>query len=150
MRSLDPSIAPKVVNLYHNGFSMRRIAMRLDICRASVEAILKLAGVPSRQKTPRPFVIFNGKKYSLRPTDGYYQSTTRPMTMLHRDIFEFHVGRKILPFHEINHKDHNRGNNTMENFEELFKPDHSRETNRWQRNKGHYLPGVEFSDTVPF
>lgn len=149
MNLLSPHKKPVIVNLYDmNGMSKAKIAHRMGCSVNTVRKVLKEAGVLSRKPATRPFVMFNGRKYA-EEKDGYWRATNRPRTMLHRDVFEFHMQRSIKPGHEINHKDHCKWNNDFSNLQELPKPEHGAETNHWHRNKGSNLPAV-VNDDIPF
>ncbi len=129
--------------------SKAMIAHRLDMSANTVRRVLLHAGVNSRFRRVRATVIFNGRKYA-EEKDGYWRATARPRTMLHRDVFEFHMGRGIKPGHEINHKNHCKWDNAFENLQELPKPEHGAETNHWQRNKGCNFPAVVDNSDIPF
>ena len=70
--------------------------------------------------------VFNGESFTRDDKTGYYLTTNnanRPGRRLHRVIWEYYYG--IIPqSYVIHHKDHNRGNNSIDNLELLTEEDH--------------------------
>jgi hypothetical protein len=110
---------------YNQGYSLEQVVKAFGITRQSVFKMFKKRNFKLRDK-PKPlsFVIFNGFKYTLR-NNGYYGRTNGDRTLLHRDIWEFYNG-SIPPGYDVHHKDEERNNNQLKNFELLPKSEHTR------------------------
>lgn len=126
-----------IVNLFTNGLSIRQIAFRQSRSTHTVRRILKKSDEKTDKRTRRDdAIIFNGKRYT-KQANGYWRCHYyKVKTYLHRDVFEFHTGRKIKDGHQINHMDHDKDNNAFENLQELEASEHSHETGHWNRNRG--------------
>lgn len=79
-------------------------------------------------------IIFNGRRYYRKPGKRYFEARVRceddsgrkfRYEMLHRAIWEFHHG-PIPDGYDVHHKDNNRDNNDVSNFELLTRSEHSR------------------------
>lgn len=117
--------AAEMYALYQEGKSLSQVAKVYSVTRQSVFELFKSRGLKMRPKPdPKPFVLFNGAKYTLRNT-GYFGKTTKPRSSLHRDIWEFHNG-PIPEGWDIHHKDENKMHNELTNFECLPKAEHTR------------------------
>lgn len=77
----------------------------------------------------KPFVIFNGLKYSVDKSNGYlrshgpYVKRKNPKTYLHRDMWVAVYG-PVPHGYDVHHKDEDRTHNELSNFECLSKSDH--------------------------
>ncbi len=109
---------------YCNGLSLSEVGKKFGRSRQAVYSVFCVRGFGLRTKVFLQPVIFNGRKYTLKP-DGYFRATEGNRSQLHRDMWEFHVG-PIPDGWDVHHKDENKQNNTLENFECLPKADHTR------------------------
>ena len=80
----------------------------------------------------RPRILFNGDYYYRNPKTGYYESAydhktkKRSTKRLHREMYKFYTGQEIPSNFHVHHKDGNKDNNTMENFELLSHSEHAK------------------------
>lgn len=77
------------------------------------------------------FIDFNGRRYSREPTGYYCDQQNRKR--LHRAVWEYHRG-EIPDGYDVHHKDENKDNNDISNFELLTRSRHMRlhgATNPW-------------------
>jgi hypothetical protein len=110
--------------LYEQGLSLQQVGAVFGITRQSVYDTFKYHGLKCRAKVFQPTIEFNGAVYSLKST-GYFTRTNGERHLLHRDMWEHHFG-PIPDGWDIHHKDENKANNTIENFECIPKADHTR------------------------
>lgn len=75
-------------------------------------------------KNPRPCKYYDGKKFTLRNT-GYYSMTTGDRMLMHRYMWEKEVG-PIPDGYDIHHKNEDKTDNRIENFECLPKSLHTK------------------------
>lgn len=70
---------------------------------------------------------FNGKRYVRDEVTGYYlrHDSAGTGSRLHRDVWEYY-NCEIPKGYEVHHKDHNKGNNDIENLQLLKKSAHSK------------------------
>jgi DNA-directed RNA polymerase sigma subunit (sigma70/sigma32) len=116
--------AAKMYRLYRSGKSLEQVANAFGVTRQSVFVMFTRRNYVMRDRPePLPFVTFDGFKYTLRNT-GYYGKTTGERTLLHRDMWES-VNGKIPENHDIHHRDFNKQNNSMSNFELISKSEHA-------------------------
>lgn len=112
-------------DLYMQGNSLALVADAFDRTRQSVFELFKRYGLATRPKRkPKAYFEFNGCKYTIRNI-GYYGKTEGDRTLLHRDMWEFSNG-KIPEGFDIHHKDGNKLNNELSNFECISKSDHKK------------------------
>lgn len=77
----------------------------------------------------KPFIMFNGIKYSVDKSNGYFRShgpyvgRHNPKTYLHRDMWIFYRGSIPIDY-DVHHKDGNKTHNKISNFECLSDVDH--------------------------
>lgn len=71
------------------------------------------------------YIFFNEKKYSIDKTHGYWRSTDRAHTALHRDIWKFYNG-EVPEGYDIHHRDFNPLNNELSNLQCLTHAEHLR------------------------
>jgi len=114
----------KAYQLYLTGLSLQQVADNIGVTRQCVYKAFKKRGFALRGPNFQPIQEFDGKKFTLRNT-GYFGSTTNERTLLHRYKWEYYNG-KIPKGWDIHHKDENKWNNEISNFECLPKADHAR------------------------
>ena len=134
--------------LYQQGKSLSQIAVEFGVTRQCVYDYFKSRNYVLRERPkPKPFIEFNGARYTVRNT-GYYAKTTGKRTLLHRDIWESVNG--IIPIgYDIHHIDGDRTHNTLINFELIAKDVHASKfgTKRNQNSdKTHCKRGHIFDD----
>ena len=128
--------ANKALELYNQGYSLQGISKILGGSRQSIyDLLIRREGYKPRKKKPAKAQYFNGRKYTER-SNGYYLSTTKPRTLMHRDVWE-HQNGKIPNEHDIHHKDHNKANNDINNLELLSKQEHAR---KYSSGHNQYTP----------
>lgn len=116
--------ASELYALYTQGKTLREIGKMYGLSNQSIYSMFQSRNWPTRPQTRLPFVEFNGKKYTRKPS-GYYAVTDTSRTMMHRDVWEFYNG-PIPEGHQVHHKDGDRGNNAIENLMLVERSDHSR------------------------
>lgn len=117
--------ANEMYELYLHGNSLALVGEAYGVSRQAVFELLNNRGYKLRAKIKKkPFIVFNGNKYTLRNT-GYFAKTTGERTLLHRDMWEFNHG-KIQENYDIHHIDGNKKHNEISNFELIKKDDHAR------------------------
>ncbi len=110
---------------YQDGLSLAEVAVEFGVKRQTVYDAFARRGWPMRPKpTPLPAVEFNSRRYTMRNM-GYYGCTTGDRHLLHRAIWEFYNG-PIPNGWDVHHKDGNKTNNRLDNFECLPKAEHTR------------------------
>ena len=111
--------------LYLEGNSTRQVGSVFGVTGQSVYGLFKYNNKPMRTKpNPLEFVEFNGNRYTLRNT-GYYGRTNKERSLLHRDMWE-HYNGPIPDGWDVHHKNENKKDNVIGNFECLPKADHTR------------------------
>lgn len=93
------------------------------LTRQSVFIGFSRRGYKMRSKKYLPFQVFNGVKFSLKPS-GYYHDSKGKRETMHKHVWEFYNG-KIPKGHDIHHIDHNRANNKIENLSLHTKSEHA-------------------------
>lgn len=110
---------------YQAGKSLEEVAVKFGITRQSVYAAFKVRGYELRPKREHlPCIVFDGNKYT-KMNSGYYRKTDGNRSLMHRDIWEHHNG-PIPDGWDIHHKDENKQNNDLDNFECLPKDEHAK------------------------
>jgi len=126
--------AKDMYSLYCKGFSLAKVAEAFCVTRQSIYKMFKRRNFILRTpKNPLPFIMFNGKKYTLRNT-GYYGCTNGHRSLFHRDVWEYHNG-SIPEGYDIHHLDRDRTNNHISNLELIIKSEHSK---RYNTGKNQY------------
>ena len=123
--------------LYLSGASLSAVARAYGKTRQSVYGLFRYNGLEIRKnRTPLPYIDFNGSRYTLRNT-GYYGKTNGKRTLLHRDTWEL-VNGKIPLGWDIHHIDEDKTNNKIENLECLPKSEH---TKKYSPHNNQYTKG---------
>lgn len=124
-RKPDWEKTQQMYDLYCQGLSLAEVASHFGVSRQTVYTRFKRAHRPMRERKPAlPFVEYDGCRYTLG-VNGYMRRTDGNRQLLHRAIWEREVG-PIPEGWEIHHRDHDKTNNTLSNFECLSKEDHAR------------------------
>lgn len=89
-------------------------------------------------------IIWRGRLWSKRK-DGYYDGMGG---LLHRCIYEAHFG-PIPRGVEIHHRDKDKSNNTLENFEALLRADHRKQHARREHELVCIICGTDFQAAIP-
>lgn len=112
---------------YYEGYSCSQLSIMYGVTRQSIHSVLTRMGTTFRKTKLLPFIMYDGKKWTVSKTTGYYRSTTdrHTHTSLHRYIWEKHNG-KIQDGFDIHHIDNNKTNNNINNLECLLKSEHTR------------------------
>jgi len=123
--------------LYQQGFSLAQVAEAFGVTRQGVFKMFTRREYDLRSPSqPLPFRMFNGRKYTLR-VNGYYGATEGDRGYLHRAMWEDAYGPIPTGF-DIHHRDHDRTNNVLSNFECLPKDEHAR---RYSTGNNQYASG---------
>lgn len=129
----------KMYEEYNKGFSLSEVGWMFGVTRQSVYSGFKLRNYKLREKIELPYQYFNGKKYTLRKSIGYYGLSNEKRTLIHRDIWEFYNG-KIPKGFDIHHKDRDKSNNKIENLELINHAEHSK---RFATGNNQYVKKVK-------
>jgi uncharacterized protein YjcR len=117
----------EIKRLYEEGgFSCSQLAKMYGVTRQSIHELLTRLNTQFRKTKPLPFVIFNGRKFTISSSTGYYRCTKsrKKHISLHRYVWETHYG-EIPPGYDIHHLDRDRTNNNIENLELISHSEHS-------------------------
>lgn len=125
MRSLPSDAkASEMYDLYLSGLSLADVAAHFGCTRQSVYGLFKTRSWPMRTVQLLPRISYGGRVYTMRNT-GYYGCTTGDRHLLHRRVWEDANG-PIPDGWDIHHRDENKTNNALDNFECLPKAEHTR------------------------
>jgi len=120
----DTKTTNEMFSLYEDGYSIAQVAKAFGVSRQSVFERFKRAEKILRSKKKLPFIIFNGKKYTLR-NNGYMACTDGERSLMHRDVWFFHNGN-IPEDHDIHHINNDKTDNRISNLELLLKSEHTK------------------------
>lgn len=118
------SIYDTAYQYYLKGASLQEVAELLGVTRQCVYKAFKRRGFALRGIFYEPYQVYDGRKFTLRPT-GYYALTTDDRCLMHRYVWETE-GCKIPEGWDIHHIDGDRANNSIDNLECLPKSEHTR------------------------
>lgn len=119
-----PELAATYWKLYQQGLSTADIGKVRGVARSSIYNLLKSHGYKLREKKQLQFVMFNGGKYTIKPSN-YYAKTDGSRSLLHRDIWEYHNGQ-IPDGWDVHHINEDKQDNRLENLECIDKAEHTR------------------------
>ena len=129
MPHLKKAATEDIKELYLNGYSYNDIAIIYDMSRQAVWERMKRLGVPARQKKLLPFVMYDGIKFTVSSTTGYFRNTDRTSRglaiSLHRYKYELENG-VIPPGWDVHHIDLDKTNNKLSNLTAMSKSDHTK------------------------
>ena len=120
----DTKTTNEMFSLYEEGYSISQVGKAFGVSRQSVFNRFKRSGKQLRSKKKLPFLMFNGKKYTLRK-NGYLACTDGSRSSMHRDVWCYHNG-DISADHDIHHINGDKTDNRIENLEMLLKSEHTR------------------------
>lgn len=120
----DINTTNEMYDLYLEGYSISQVGRAFGVSRQTVFQRFKRAGKKLRSKTFLPFIIFNGKKYTLRNV-GYMGCTDGNRSLMHRDVWIHHNG-EIPDNYDIHHINGDKTDNRIENLELLPKSEHTK------------------------
>ena len=110
---------------YQKGYSLQDVGKMYWMTRQGVFGGFKRRGYALRKKEPLPFLTFNGSKFSLCKSNGYYRKTDGDRQLMHIVVWEHHNG-KVGAGYDIHHRDRNRANNVISNLERICHKEHAR------------------------
>jgi hypothetical protein len=134
----------EIQQLYYKGYSCSQLAKMYGISRQSIHELLTRIDTQFRKTKRLPFIMYDGLKWTISKSTGYYRSTTHRKNhlSLHRYVWEKHNG-KIPKGYDIHHLDGDKTNNDISNLECLPKPEHTRKYsphhNQYKNNKTKHL-----------
>ena len=120
----DIQTTSEMHDLYLKGYSISQVGRAFQVSRQTVFQRFKRAGMELRSKTLLPFMLFQGKKYTLR-NNGYLACTDGVRSSMHRDVWCFHNG-EIPENYDIHHINGDKTDNRLENLEILPKSEHTK------------------------
>lgn len=110
---------------YLKGFSLSEVGKMYGMSRQSVYSGFKCRSYKLRKKKKLPFLMFNGKKFTLR-NNGYYGQTDGNRELMHRVVWE-HYNGKIKKGMDIHHINHDKTDNRIKNLEPYTKSEHAKQ-----------------------
>lgn len=126
-----------MIDLYNDGYSYEDIGKMFGATRQAVWERLKKAGCDSRKKKELPFVMYDGIKWTIAKSHGYFRNTdrtTRGELLLHRYKYISEKG-SIPDDWDVHHIDHDKLNNNLSNLQAMPKSEHTalhQEQKKWK------------------
>lgn len=127
----------EMLSLYNDGFSLCNIAEMFGVTRQSIWERLTKSGYESRKKKLLPFVMYDGIKWTVAKSHGYFRNTdrtTRGELLLHR--YKYINEKGAIPDDwDVHHVDHNKLNNEISNLQAMPKSEHTalhQEQKKWK------------------
>lgn len=115
----------EVKRLYYEWYSCGQIWKILWASRQAIWEKMKNNWIESRKKRILPYIIYDWIKFTAN-WRGYYRSTEREKHIsLHRYKWTKEVW-EIPEWYDVHHKDEDKQNNDISNFECMLKWEHSR------------------------
>ena len=117
----------EIKRLYEEeGYSCSQLGQMFGVSRQSIHETLVRLNTKFRKTKPLPFLMYDGLKWTISKTTGYYRSTThrKKHVSLHRYVWEKHNGIIPLGF-DIHHIDWNKTNNDISNLELISHSEHA-------------------------
>lgn len=121
--------AEKMYMEYKKGYSLAQVGRMFGVTRQSVYAMFKSRMFVLRKKEPLPYQFFNGIKFTLRTSIGYYGKSFGNRELMHRYVWAFHNKKEIPEGYDVHHKNRDRADNRIENLELMRKDEHARKYN---------------------
>lgn len=115
-------------------FTLRPSETAIKHCSRECEVAARTKMATGRMHNGRP-VLMNGQGYLTVYEPGHPHASRSGRVLEHRVIVEKQIGRYLTREETINHIDHDRANNAVENLEILSPSDHGKETNAFTRRQ---------------
>lgn len=117
----------EIKRMYENGFSCSQLSKMYGVTRQSIHILLTRMGTQFRKTKLLPYIMYDGRKWTISKTTGYYRDTAerKHNVSLHRYIWEKHNG-PIPCNYDIHHIDENKSNNDLSNLQMILKANHTR------------------------
>jgi hypothetical protein len=134
----------EVKSLYEQGFSCSEVGKIVGASRQAVWEKLKNAKVETRAKNELPYVTYNGYKFTISSSTGYYRCTIPKMGRIHLHRYKYicEVG-PVEKWQDIHHIDGDKTNNEIGNLECLARSEHTKKYsphhNQFKNNKTKHL-----------
>ena len=126
----------KAYQLYLDGCSLEQVAKEIGVTRQGVFKAFKLRNFTLRGVNFSPHQMYDGKKFTLRNT-GYYSETTNERCLMHRYVWMNQRG-DIPEGWDIHHINEKKDDNRIDNLECLPKSEHTR---RYSPHNNQYTKG---------
>lgn len=128
MPHLKKAPTAELIKLYELGFSCAQIGKMFDMTRQAVHERLIRNKVEMRKKKKLPFIMYDGIKWTMSKSTGYYRNTDRTSRgySLHLHRYKYEKEVKSIPNDwDVHHIDGDKYNNELENLKAISKSDHA-------------------------